>query len=59
MEIEKSINAVKQITKVKTKSSNEIRNELKAKNKDFAEFTKTDISEFSKSLSIKNIIRFR
>ena len=58
IEIEKSINAIKQLRKIEQKSSDEIWDELISQNNDFEKFSKAEISEFSNSLSIKNIIRF-
>ena len=58
IEVERSFNAVKQIRKIDQKTSDEIWNDLIAENKDFAKFTKGEITEFSHSLSIKNIIRY-
>lgn len=58
IEMEKSINVVKQIRKMEQKSSDEIWKDLISENKDFAKFNKKEITEFSQSLSIKNIIRY-
>ena len=58
IDMERSLNAVKQIRQINQKSSDEIWNDLISVNKDFARFTKREISEFSQSLSIKNIIKY-
>ncbi|MES2727395.1 MAG: hypothetical protein V4643_09865 [Bacteroidota bacterium] len=58
MAIEKAINSAKQMKNEGIKTPKEIWDSLVSSNKDFGKFTKEDTSEFSKSLSIKNIIRY-
>jgi len=56
--IENAINSAKKIKNQETKTSEEIWSELVNSNKEFKKFTKGEIIEFSKNLSIKNIIRY-
>lgn len=56
--IEKAINDAKQIKYQMSKTSNQIWEEIKKSNREFEIFSKKEIDEFSKGLSIKNIIRF-
>ena len=58
MTMKNAINSANQIKKLKTKTSDEIWEELVIENKDFGKFTSGEINEFSKNLSIKNIIRY-
>lgn len=58
IEIERSLNVIKNLNKMNTKTEIDIWNDLVAENPNFTKFSKQEISEFSASLSIKNIIRF-
>ena len=56
--IENAINSAKKIKNQETKTSEEIWLKLVNSNKEFKKFTKGEIIEFSKKLSIKNIIHY-
>ena len=56
--IANAVNNAKKIKHEKIKTSEEIWDELFKSNKDFGNLNKKEISEFSKNLSIKNIIEY-
>ncbi|HJR99812.1 MAG TPA: DUF5677 domain-containing protein [Flavobacterium sp.] len=56
--IENAINAAKQIKHEEIKTSDQIWEEIKKSNREFEVYSKQEIDEFSKNLSIKNIIRY-
>lgn len=58
MAIENAINSAKHIKNEEIKTSKEIWDKLITSNRDFEKFTKGEVIEFSKNLSIKNIIRY-
>lgn len=53
-----AVNSANQIKSQEIKTSDEIWKNLQDSNKEFQKFTKGEINEFSKNLSIKNIIRY-
>lgn len=57
MTVANAVNSAIQIKNGKTKDYDEIFNQVKESSRHFSEFSKGDINEFSKDISVKNIVR--